>query len=132
MSATNAQVIQAFLARKPRQGANLSTDGQSLWSYHWWQMAYHYHSDSNTPPCVIVREGPAYSVSTARQRSLLFSLINRHNYLSTMENHDNPIVVIKYSDDTPRMLGHMKLSNLTEAERIANGGFSTEHYRSTI
>lgn len=56
---TNHQVKQAFANRKPGASANLSTDGRTIKSYHWWEIA---RWVDGVP---IVRRGKSYSMTTA-------------------------------------------------------------------
>jgi hypothetical protein len=56
-----AEVRQAFLKRKALQGGNLYSDGTSLWSYGWWEMARWVRGK------VILRKGPSYSRTTERK-----------------------------------------------------------------
>lgn len=116
MSNSNTDVINAFLNRKPLRSTNLSSDGQSLWSYGWWQIACHKSADNTTPPTIVVRKGPAFSHVAARQRSLLHHCLRSANDITSESPALNLITVIN-SELTPRSLGHMRL---TEKE-LVNG-----------
>lgn len=56
---TNKQVKQAFQDRKPGHSTNLLSDGTSLWSYGWWEVARWIGDE------IVVRRGSAYSTTTA-------------------------------------------------------------------
>jgi hypothetical protein len=58
LSQERAEVKQAFLQRKKLKGRNLHSDGKSLWSYGWWEVARWVRGR------VIIRVGRAYSRTT--------------------------------------------------------------------
>lgn len=58
LSQERAEVKQAFLQRKKLRGHNLHSDGKSLWSYGWWEVARWVRGR------VIIRMGRAYSRTT--------------------------------------------------------------------
>lgn len=58
LSQERAEVKQAFLQRKKLRGRNLYSDGKSLWSYGWWEVARWVRGR------VIIRVGRAYSRTT--------------------------------------------------------------------
>ena len=58
LSQERAEVKQAFLRKKKLKGGNLYSDGKSLWSYGWWEVARWVRGQ------VIVRKGRAYSRTT--------------------------------------------------------------------
>lgn len=53
-----AEVKQAFLHKKKLRGRNIHSDGKSLWSYGWWEVARWVRGR------VIIRKGRAYSRTT--------------------------------------------------------------------
>jgi hypothetical protein len=57
---SNKAVIDAFQSRKPARNRNLSSDGESLLSYHWWKVARWVDGH------LLVRAGTSYSISTNR------------------------------------------------------------------
>jgi hypothetical protein len=61
---TNELVVRAFYNREPARSRNLVSNGVSLHSYEWWEIARWIDDE------VVLRNGPSYSVSTARHRSL--------------------------------------------------------------
>jgi len=60
------RVIDAFLAGRSAKASNLHSDGTSLWSYGWWELA-RWHNG-----VVVVRNGGGYSQSTKCQMSKLW------------------------------------------------------------
>src|SRR5229473_2693372 len=56
-----AEVRQAFLKKKKLKGGNLLSDGKSLWSYGWWEVARWVRGQ------VIIRSGKGYSRTTERK-----------------------------------------------------------------
>jgi len=58
LSQERAEVKQAFLQRRKQRGRNLHSDGKSLWSYGWWEVARWVRGR------VIIRVGRAYSRTT--------------------------------------------------------------------
>ena len=54
---TNTQVKQAFMDQKRGSAANLTSDGTSIWSYGWWEIARWVDGS------IIARKGPSYAVS---------------------------------------------------------------------
>lgn len=98
MALSQRQVIERFLDHKPGQASNLSSDGVSLWSYRWWQMAQWTHADATNPDNVlVVRLGSSYSPSTTRQGSALRSVLARR-----------PDIYYVQSEPTPRSVGYME------------------------
>jgi hypothetical protein len=55
------EVRQAFLKKKSLRGGNLYSDGKSLWSYGWWEIARWVRGQ------VILRNGRAFSRTTERK-----------------------------------------------------------------
>jgi hypothetical protein len=60
-SQQRAEVKQAFLRRSKLRGHNLYSDGKSLWSYGWWEVARWVRGR------IIIRKGRAYSRTTERK-----------------------------------------------------------------
>lgn len=60
---TNQDVKQAFTERIPGRTTNLMSDGTSLWSYGWWEIARWVDGEA------VLRLGPAFSMTTAHHRS---------------------------------------------------------------
>jgi hypothetical protein len=56
--AKNQQVKEAFLHKKELKGASLTSDGKSLWSYGWWEIARWVKGK------IVVRKGKSYSRTT--------------------------------------------------------------------
>jgi len=56
---TNSQVKLAFANQQPGSSSNLSTDGRSIKSYHWWEIARWIDG------VIVTRKGKAYSMTTA-------------------------------------------------------------------
>lgn len=56
---TNEQVKSAFRRQLKGRSKNMSTDGTSLWSYMWWEIARWVDGE------IIVRNGTSYSMTTA-------------------------------------------------------------------
>lgn len=56
---TNGRVIQLFKQHQQGVARNLKSDGTSLWSYGWWEIA-RWVGDQ-----IVVRAGDSYSVTTA-------------------------------------------------------------------
>jgi hypothetical protein len=54
----NNEVINAFYRKKELRNKNLKSDGTSLWSYGWWEMARWVKGK------VVLRNGPSYSRTT--------------------------------------------------------------------
>lgn len=116
MSNSNTDVINAFLNRKSLRAANLSSDGESLWSYNWWQLAT--HAPTRTlAPTIIVRNGPAFSQSTACQRAQLHHCLSQRNHVSSESPAPSPITVLQ-SELTPRSLGHMRIASESARELV--------------
>jgi hypothetical protein len=61
LSQERAEVKQAFLRKKKLRGGHLYSDGKSLWSYGWWEVARWVRGQ------VIIRNGRAYSRTTERK-----------------------------------------------------------------
>lgn len=98
MALSQRQVIERFLDHKSGRASNLSSDGVSLWSYEWWQMAQWTHADATHPDNVlVVRQGPSYSSSTTRQGSALRSVLAQH-----------PDIHYVRSEPTPRSVSYME------------------------
>lgn len=57
-SQQRAEVKQAFLQKKKLRAGNLYSDGKSLWSYGWWEVARWVRGR------VVIRKGRAYSRTT--------------------------------------------------------------------
>jgi len=57
--ATNNDVKFAFRQGGRASSANLQSDGVSLWSYGWWEIARHVNG------AIITRKGSSYSTTTA-------------------------------------------------------------------
>lgn len=55
--------MQALKAHKALKAGNVSSDGVSLWSYGWWEMARWIDGE------LIARQGPSYSQSTSCQQT---------------------------------------------------------------
>lgn len=65
MSGSNSQVVRAFLKQQSAKTQHLHSDGGSLWSYGWWEMARWVDGE------LIVRKGCAYSPSTGQHMGLI-------------------------------------------------------------
>lgn len=59
MTHSNSDVGKAFAQGLSLASANLNSDGRSLWSYGWWEVARWVHGN------IIRRTGASYSVTTA-------------------------------------------------------------------
>lgn len=66
---TNLQVAKAFIKGKAAKATNLSTDGETVVSYGWYQIAKRkcFEGVCN----IILRAGKMYSTTTAKQRSTI-------------------------------------------------------------
>ena len=62
---TNRQVKDAFARRDIASSTNLRSDGTSLWSYGWWEVARWVDGDADGGPHVVLRNGKSYSMTTA-------------------------------------------------------------------
>jgi len=56
---TNVQVGKAFRDRERGHSTNLMSDGTSIWSYGWWEIARWVNGK------IITRKGKPYSMTTA-------------------------------------------------------------------
>lgn len=72
-----AEVRQAFFQRKKLTGGNLYSDGKSLWSYGWWEVARWVRGQ------VIIRNGRAYSRTTERK--------HRRHLVGTLARTETPV-----------------------------------------
>ena len=81
---TNGQVKQAFMAGKPGSSANLTSTGNSILSYGWWEIA------RRVGDTIVVRNGDSYSMTTASK-------------------HRSGIVGVKAATETPSNQGAMNI-----------------------
>jgi len=72
-----AEVRQAFLQKKKLRGGNLYSDGRSLWSYGWWEVARWVRGR------VIIRNGRGYSRTTERK--------HRRGLTGTLAKTETPV-----------------------------------------
>ena len=61
----NSDAIHRFFEGKAGSSVNVTSDGTSLWSYGWWEMARWMNGE------VVVRNGKRFSPTTVKQMSLL-------------------------------------------------------------
>jgi hypothetical protein len=82
---SNADVIAAFIAGQPAHAANLSTDGQVLRSYHYYELAIWTTKDK-----VTLRAGELYSNTTKKHMSLLKKALDRAKVEYSASELDTP------------------------------------------
>ena len=62
---SNSQVVEAFRKQEVAQTQHLSSDGVSLWSYDWWEVARWVDGQ------IVCRWGKSYSLTTTKHGGLL-------------------------------------------------------------
>ena len=81
---TNDQVVQEYVAGRAAEAENLVSDGVSLWSYGWWEVARWVEGE------MVVRQGEMYSSTASKHMSALGRLMPINLWNSVVWSADTP------------------------------------------